>query len=109
MQLTYFRSNSSSLFQNTSRTFVQIVTNISLLLLVLLDTLQLAPGATGLFSQGVEAVVHGCSIHALDPRVNPYTAGGVSAGLHRCQSCKALLWVPSGVLPQKDTNKQLFM
>ena len=41
------------------------VTNISLLLLVLLDTLQLATEATGLFSQGVTAVVHGCSIHAL--------------------------------------------
>ena len=43
------------------------VTNISLILLVLLDTLQLAPGATGVFSQGVTAVVHGCSIHALGP------------------------------------------
>ena len=43
------------------------VTNISLLLLVLLDALQLGTGATGLFSQGATAVVHGCSIHALDP------------------------------------------
>ena len=34
-------------------------------LLVLLDTLQLAAGATGLYSQGVTAVVHGCSICAL--------------------------------------------
>ena len=33
--------------------------------IVLLDALQLAAGATGLFSQGVTAVVHGCSIHAL--------------------------------------------
>ena len=43
------------------------VTNISFMLLVLLDTLQLAAGATGLFSQGATAVVHGCSIHALGP------------------------------------------
>ena len=42
-----------------------IVTNISLLLSVLLDTLQLATGATGLFSQGATAVVHGCSVRAL--------------------------------------------
>ena len=42
--------------------------NISLLLLVLLDALQLiATGARGLLSQGETAVVHGCSIHALDP------------------------------------------
>ena len=41
------------------------VTNISLLLLVLLGTFQLATGATGLFSQWVTAVVHGCSVHAL--------------------------------------------
>ena len=41
------------------------VTNISLYQLVLLDALQLAAGATGLFSQGVTAVVHGCSVHAL--------------------------------------------
>ena len=39
------------------------VTNISFLLLVLLNTLQLATGATGPFSQGVTAVVHGCSVH----------------------------------------------
>ena len=31
----------------------------------LLDALQLATGATGLFSQGVTAVIHGCSVHAL--------------------------------------------
>ena len=36
----------------------------------LLNALQLAAGATGLFSQGVTAVVHGCFIHALGPRVN---------------------------------------
>ena len=46
------------------------VTSISLYQLVLLDTLQLAAGATGLFSQGVTAVVHGCSVRALGPRVN---------------------------------------
>ena len=46
---------------------VTIVTNISLILSVLLDTLQSATGATGLYSQGVTAVVHGCSIHALGP------------------------------------------
>ena len=66
------------------------VTNISLLLLVLFDALQLAAGATGLFSQGVTAVVHGCSIHALGPRVNPYTVGGMLAQLHLCQSHNAL-------------------
>ena len=41
------------------------VTNVSLLLLVLLDTLQLATGAAGLSSQGPTAVVHGCSIRTL--------------------------------------------
>ena len=41
------------------------VTSISLYQLVLLDALQLATGATRLFSQGVTAVVHGCSLHAL--------------------------------------------
>ena len=48
----------------------QLVTSISLYQLVLLDALQLAAGATGLFSQGVTAVVHGCSVRALGPRVN---------------------------------------
>ena len=33
--------------------------------IVLLNALQLAAGATGLFSQGVTAVVHGCSVRAL--------------------------------------------
>ena len=42
------------------------VTNISFILSVLLDTLQLATGATGLWSQGATAVVHGCSVRALD-------------------------------------------
>ena len=41
--------------------------DISLLLLVLLDTLQLATGATGFWSQGATAVVHGWSIRALGP------------------------------------------
>ena len=45
------------------------VSSISFYQLVLLDALQLAAGATGLFSQGVTAVVHGCSVHALGPRV----------------------------------------
>ena len=36
----------------------------------LLYALQLAAGATYLFSQGVTAVVHGCSVHALGPRAN---------------------------------------
>ena len=43
------------------------VTNISLILLVRFDTLQLATGATGLWSQGATAVIHGCSIRALGP------------------------------------------
>ena len=42
------------------------VTNSSFNQLVLLDTLQLATGATGLFSQLVTAVVHGHSVCALD-------------------------------------------
>ena len=46
------------------------VTSISLYQLVLLNALQLAAGATSLFSQGVTAVVHGCSVRALGPRVN---------------------------------------
>ena len=45
------------------------VTSISLYQLVPLDALHLAAGATGLFSQGVTAVVHGCSVRALGPRV----------------------------------------
>ena len=61
------------------------VTNISFKLLVLLDTLQLATGVTGLYSQGVTAVVHGCSIHALGPIVGEFTlsAGGVSHSVHQ--------------------------
>ena len=42
-----------------------IVTNISFYQLVLLNTLQLATGATGLLSKGATAVVHGCSVRAL--------------------------------------------
>ena len=94
------------------RTFssLTVVTNISLLLLVPLNALQLAAGATGLSSQGVTAVMFmGVLFVHWAQRVNLYTAGGVLAGLHLCQSCNALLWVPSRVLPQKDTNKQLFM
>ena len=45
--------------------FIVTVTSISLYQLVLLDALQLAAGATGLSSQGVTAVFHGCSVHAL--------------------------------------------
>ena len=41
------------------------VTSVSLYQLVLLDALQLAAGATGLFSQGVTAVIHECSVRAL--------------------------------------------
>ena len=46
------------------------VTNISLLLLILLNALQSAAGATGLQSQGVTAVVHGCSVHALGHKLD---------------------------------------
>ena len=57
---------SAPLFTNVAPHWVpKSVTNISLLLLVLLDALQLAAGATGLFSQGVTEIVHWCSIHAL--------------------------------------------
>ena len=50
---------------NIRNILLYCVTNISFYQLVLLNTLQLATGATGLFSQGVTAVVHGCSVHAL--------------------------------------------
>ena len=85
------------------------VTNISLLLLVLLDALQLAAGATGLFSQGATAVVHGCSICALGPKGESlHCRRGVSwsppVSVTQCSTLSTL-----GVLPQKDTNKQLFM
>ena len=43
------------------------LTNISLILSVLLGTLQLATGATGLWSQGATVVIHGCSTRALGP------------------------------------------
>ena len=49
----------------SSENRIQNVTSNSLYQLVLLDALQLAAGATGLFSQGVTAVVHGCSVRAL--------------------------------------------
>ena len=60
----------------------QSVTNISFILLVLLDTLQLA---TGLFSQGATAVVHGYSTHALGPILGEFTlsAGGVAHSVHQ--------------------------
>ena len=60
-------------FSNTT------VTNISLILSVLLNALQLAAGARGLFFQGATAVVHGCSVHALDPSSESlYCRRGVS-------------------------------
>ena len=64
---------------------VCIVTNISFKLLVLLNTLQLVAGATGFYSQGATAVVHGCSIHALGPIVGEFTlsAGGVAHSVHQ--------------------------
>ena len=60
-------------------------TNISFKLLVLLDTLQLATGATGLYSQGVTAVVHGCFICAVGPIVGEFTlsAGEVAHCVHQ--------------------------
>ena len=39
----------------------------------LLDALKLAAGATGLFSQGVTAVVHWCSVHALSHNLGEET------------------------------------
>ena len=61
------------------------VTNISFKLLVLLDTLELATGATGLYSQGATAVVHGCSIRALGPTIGKFTlsAGEVAHCVHQ--------------------------
>ena len=58
---------------NVSTTNIHYVTSISLYQLVLLDALQLATGATGLFSQGVTAVVHGCSVCALDHNLGEET------------------------------------
>ena len=55
-------------------------TSISLYQLVLLDALQLATGATGLFSQGVTAVVHGCSVCALGHNLGEET-GFITATL----------------------------
>ena len=49
------------------------ITSISLYQLVLLDALHLPTGATGLFSQGVLAVVHGCSVCALGHNVGEET------------------------------------
>ena len=46
---------------------ITYVTSISLYQLDFLNTLQLPAGAIGLSSQGVTAVVHGCSVHALGP------------------------------------------
>ena len=60
------------------------VTNISFYQLVLLNTSQLVAGATGLFSQGMTAVVHGCSIRALGPIVGEITG---SAGLLFALGC----------------------
>ena len=87
-----------------------IVTNISFILLVLLATLQLATGATSLFSQGVTAVVHGCSTHALGPILGefPLSAGGVAHSVHQALPQQFWNQVPSRVLPWKDTNEQLF-
>ena len=61
------------------------VTNISFVLLVLLNTLQLATGATGLFSQGATVVVLGCSTHALGPILGEFTlsAGGEAHDVHQ--------------------------
>ena len=58
--------DSTPLFTNVAPHWApKSVTSISLYQLVLLNALQLATGATGLFSQGATAVVHGCSVHAL--------------------------------------------
>ena len=65
---------SAPLFTNVVPYWVpKSVTSISLYQLVLLDVLQLAAGATGLFSQGVTAVVHGCSVRALDHNLGEET------------------------------------
>ena len=77
------------------------VTNTSFILSVLLDTLQLATGATGLWSQGTTAVIHGCSIRALGPILGDTTL------LVDCTPSAALWnWVPSRVLP-RERDKQV--
>ena len=80
-----------------------IVTNISFKQLVLFDTLQLAAGVRGLFSQGATAVVHGCSTHALGPILGEFTktTGGVALSVHLVLPWQFWNWVPSRVLPQK--------
>ena len=84
------------------------VTSISLYQLVFLNAFQLAAGATGLSSQGVTAVVHGCSVHALGPRVNlTHAAGGVAISVtcdYHANREQSTLW---RILSGKDTNKQL--
>ena len=64
------------------------VTNISFKVLVLLDTLQLATGATGLYSQGVTAVVHGCSIRALGHNLGEEIASNMTFLQEGIQSAK---------------------
>ena len=79
------------------------VTNISLILLVLLDTLQLATGATGLWSQGATAVVHGCPICALGPIV-----GETTLLVDWAPSAMLWNWVPSRVLPWERYKQAAF-
>ena len=64
------------------------VTNISFILLVLLDTLQLATGATGLWSQGATAVSHGCSVRALGHNLGKEPASIQTTLLEGGQSAK---------------------
>ena len=55
----------TKIFLNKYKKHNIIDTNISFNQLVLLNTLQLVTGVTGLFSQGATAVIHGCLVHAL--------------------------------------------
>ena len=64
--------------------------------IVLLNTLQLVTGATGLWSQGATAVVYGCSVRALG---SGYGETTLLVSLH--SSTALWNWVPSGVLPRK--------
>ena len=86
------------------------VTNISFNQLVLLDTLQLAAGATGLFSQEATAAIQGCSAHGLDPFLGEIThsAGGVAPDVHQYLPWWYSYWVPSRVLSWEEHKLAAF-
>ena len=85
-----------------------VVTNISLILLILLDTLQSATGATGLFSQGVTAVVHGCSVRALGPILGETTLLGLTGPLCNALQLSTLWSTPMGKIQTSSFQCNLY-